>query len=180
MPQQTRHAASCTVGIGPAPGMGLGGGPMAANRAVWLEPRLGGGGVGEGLPERKISVPSTAREHVAVPRMGVALASTTEGTRGGSELGGGRGVGTREKGSSPCAHPTPGVPPTFLGCLRPFLQGSVSQTGVGGAADTPRKGIRQSPGRGRGRPGVGQCLLLGWASVSRLLVGVLSRWTRAG
>lgn len=160
MPQQTRHAASCTVGIGPAPGMGLGGGPMAANRAVWLEPRLGGGGVGEGLPGRKISVPSTAREHVAVPRMGVALASTTEGTRGGSELGGGRGVGTREKGS--------------------FLQGSVSQTGVGGAADTPRKGIRQSPGRGRGRPGVGQCLLLGWASVSRLLVGVLSRWTRAG
>jgi hypothetical protein len=35
-PPQTRHAASCTVGIGPAPGILLGGALMAANRAVWL------------------------------------------------------------------------------------------------------------------------------------------------
>lgn len=37
MPQQTPHAASCTVGIGPRPWDIAGGGLMAANRAVWPE-----------------------------------------------------------------------------------------------------------------------------------------------
>lgn len=55
MPQQTPHAASCTVGIGPAPGILLAGGLMAANRAVWLEfLPLCEGEVGQGPVDRSV------------------------------------------------------------------------------------------------------------------------------
>ena len=68
-----------------------------------------------------------------MPRMGVALADTIKGTRGGSELGGEREVGTREKqpareGSSlhVPTHSLPSVPTPFpfwwsnrIHCLSP-------------------------------------------------------------
>lgn len=144
MPQQTHHAASCTVGTGPAPGilLGRGGGLMAANRALWLKPPSARENWGRGQWVGG-HTPPTAWEGMTVPRMGVALAGMIKGTRGGSELGE-REVGTREKqpareGSSLCA-------PIPRGCLPSSFPGGQTEFFICLPLSLPPRDL--CPGRG--------------------------------
>jgi len=77
MPQQTPHAASCTVGIGP-PWDIAGGGPVAANRAVWLEPPSEGEKWSRGQWVGGC-VPPPVWEGVTVPGMGAGIGWHNQG-----------------------------------------------------------------------------------------------------